>query len=178
MCIRDSHNIDISSIVIDQMLARNASRDKMKYYVMDATKLEFADKEFDVVIDKSTIDSILCAEDSFLMVARMLNESSRVLKTGGYYFGISYGAPENRIFHYQREHLSFSLEHSKIEKIVEEDGQQQTLRNYTYLCQKLEDADEKMLKNWSTIEKTLIEEEAKEKELNKKWNFFFEEDKE
>lgn len=53
-------NIDISSIVIKQMQESNSQRSKMSWVVMDALKMNFKDGDFDAVIDKSTIDAILC----------------------------------------------------------------------------------------------------------------------
>ena len=66
---------------------------------MDARELNYDDNWFDLIVDKSTIDSMLCGEKSFLNTALMLKEVQRVLKTGGIYMIISYGTPENRIFH-------------------------------------------------------------------------------
>ena len=69
-------NIDISSVVIHQMRERSAkSRPHLCYQVADCTEMpEFADNSFDVVIDKSTIDAILCGESSFVNTAKMLKE--------------------------------------------------------------------------------------------------------
>ena len=66
---------------------------------MDVMDLTYDDKTFDLVIDKSTIDALLCGDYSFLNVALMTKEIQRVLKTGGIYMIISYGQPENRVFH-------------------------------------------------------------------------------
>jgi ubiquinone/menaquinone biosynthesis C-methylase UbiE len=93
-------NIDISPVVINQMKQRNAHRPKMKYQVMDVCDLKYPDNYFDVAIDKSTIDAILCGDNPFLNTAIMLKESQRVLKEGGVYVGISYGKPSSRSFHY------------------------------------------------------------------------------
>ena len=41
---------------------------------MDVCKMDYPDEYFDVAIDKSTIDAILCGDDAFLNVARMMNE--------------------------------------------------------------------------------------------------------
>ncbi len=69
---------------------------------MDVRDLKYPDKFFDLAVDKSTIDALLCGDSSFLNVAIMTKEVQRVLKTGGVYFVISYGAPENRAFHFVR----------------------------------------------------------------------------
>jgi len=66
---------------------------------MDVMDLTYEDKTFDLIIDKSTIDALLCGDYSFLNVALMTKEIQRVLKTGGIYMIISYGMPENRLFH-------------------------------------------------------------------------------
>jgi ubiquinone/menaquinone biosynthesis C-methylase UbiE len=39
----------------------------------------------------------------------MMKEVQRVLKTDGHYIAISYGKPENRAYHFERDHLSFSM---------------------------------------------------------------------
>lgn len=89
-------NIDISQVVIQQMAERSKlSRSKMKFVTGDVTDMHmFKDNQFDILIDKSTIDALLCGDDSFLMTAKMLKEAQRVLKVGGVYLAISYGSPE------------------------------------------------------------------------------------
>ena len=67
---------------------------------MDIRDMNYESGFFDIVIDKSTIDALLCGEDAFLNTAKMLKECQRVLKVGGSYMGVSYGYPENRCFHY------------------------------------------------------------------------------
>jgi len=47
---------------------------------MDILKMDFQDEIFDCVIDKSTIDAILCGDYSFYNTALMLNEVQWVLK--------------------------------------------------------------------------------------------------
>ena len=39
----------------------------------------------------------------------MTKEVQRILKPNGIYFVISYGRPENRVFHFERSHLDFGL---------------------------------------------------------------------
>jgi len=83
---------------------------------MDVRDIKYPDGFFDIVIDKSTIDALLCGEHSFINVAMMTKEVQRVLKQGGIYMIISYGQPENRIFHLEREHLAFDLSVYTIKK--------------------------------------------------------------
>lgn len=76
---------------------------------MDALKMTYNSEQFDCVIDKSTIDAILCGEFSFYNTAIMLNEIQRVLKNNGIYFIVSYGKPNTRILHFKRPHLDFDI---------------------------------------------------------------------
>ena len=87
----DIINIDISQSCIENMKSRNEQkRPQMKWDVMDVCDMsQFEDETFDIVIDKSTIDSILCTRQGNLNVAIMLKECQRVLKTGGSYVAIS-----------------------------------------------------------------------------------------
>jgi len=66
---------------------------------MDARELQYEENFFDLVIDKSTMDALLCGDHSFLNVAIMTKEVQRVLKTASFYMVISYGMPENRVVH-------------------------------------------------------------------------------
>jgi EEF1A lysine methyltransferase 4 len=69
------HNIDISSVVIKQMRERNQFREKMTYEVMDCTDMNsIPDNFYDVAIDKSTIDALLCGDNAYLNVAKMTRE--------------------------------------------------------------------------------------------------------
>ena len=114
-------------------------RPEMKWEVMDVRELKYQDEFFDLVVDKSTIDALLCGNFAYLNVAIMLKECQRVLKTGGYYMAISYGVPENREFHLIREHLKFDIKTYKIEKKHGDSGQ--TSIHYIYVAKKLEGAD-------------------------------------
>ena len=131
-------NNDISVEVINQMKERNAERPEMTYDVMDVTEMTYPDETFDLAIDKSTLDALLCGDGAFLMMAKLVNETQRVLKTGGYYVAISYGKPENRSFHFKRDNLNLDL---KITSIFPADCQTEEEKDekshYVYICEKL-----------------------------------------
>lgn len=91
------------------MKIRNKERPKMKYEVMDVRDLKYPSNYFDLAIDKSTIDALLCGDDAYINVAIMTNEVQRVLKPGGVYMAITYGQPENRDLHFERPHLSWNI---------------------------------------------------------------------
>ena len=93
-------NIDISSVVIKQMKERNTKRAGLVYEEMDVRDLKYPDNYFDLEIDKSTIDALLCGEEAFINVAKMTKEIIRTTKEDGNYMVISYGKPENRMPHF------------------------------------------------------------------------------
>ena len=97
-------NVDISSVVIKQMIERNAeTRPDMIYEVMDVTSMAtIPDNTYDVAIDKSTIDALLCGDNATLKVARMTREIQRILKKEtGLYIAISNGKPESSQMHFE-----------------------------------------------------------------------------
>ena len=98
-------NIDISKVVIEQSSERYSYNPDMKWLVMNASSLEFKDETFDVVIAKGLLDAILCGESSTANTAKLCAEVSRVLKPGGIFFIVSYGTPENRLNHLDKEDL-------------------------------------------------------------------------
>jgi len=120
----------------------------MEYVVADCTNMpEFEDNSFDIVIDKSTIDALLCGENSFIMTAKMMKEIQRILKAGGVYIAISYGDPNSRQFHFEREFLSWDIKLYKMfykdkeEKSGEGSDNEDPKIHYVYVCTKRKDAD-------------------------------------
>jgi len=57
-------NIDISKTAIRMMAARTADRRSMRWEVMSCTALTLSDASVDAVLDKGTMDSLLCGENS------------------------------------------------------------------------------------------------------------------
>lgn len=52
-------NIDLSSIVIQQMSVKNKNRKEMQFLKMDMLNMEFEDSKFDAVVDKGTLDALM-----------------------------------------------------------------------------------------------------------------------
>jgi ubiquinone/menaquinone biosynthesis C-methylase UbiE len=67
---------------------------------MDVREMSYAEGSFDLVVDKSTIDSLMCSDNPLMNVAKMIEEGYRVLKDGGYYFTVSYN--DSRMEHFRR----------------------------------------------------------------------------
>jgi len=145
-------NIDISETVIKTMRDRNTTRPQMIFEVGDVRDLKFDNNSLDLAVDKSTIDALLCGDNSFLNVAIMTKEVQRVLKVGGIYMVISYGAPENRLFHFERDHLAFNTNIYTIKKdLPSEDGNKNEKVHYVYLCKKKPEADKVSQENFTKV---------------------------
>jgi len=84
-------HIDLSEVVIRQMKERYPSID---WRIGDVLNMTFEDESFDVVIDKSLIDTLLCYDQSVTRVGQMVQEIHRVLKKDGVYVTMSLHTPE------------------------------------------------------------------------------------
>ena len=107
-------NIDWSPTVIKKMQNRAPSlqRHGLSYKRMDARELEFQRNQFDVVIDKGTVDAILCDAQGDHHLHTINMEVSRVLKPGGIYFVISYREPTARTSHYNQPCFNWAMKAS------------------------------------------------------------------
>ena len=81
------------------MALRNKSRPEMAWQLMDCRNLKYPNQYFDLILDKTTIDCLLCGDNGPLSVLTMLYECHRVLKDEGKYVAISFGEPSIRIEH-------------------------------------------------------------------------------
>ncbi|KAF5752645.1 methyltransferase-like protein 13 [Tripterygium wilfordii] len=94
----DIMNVDISSVAIDTMRRKYECVPQLKYMQMDVRDMSFfPDESFDSIIDKGTLDSLMCGTDAPISSTRMLGEVSRLLKPGGIYMLITYGDPKVRM---------------------------------------------------------------------------------
>ncbi|KAG0501150.1 hypothetical protein HPP92_001222 [Vanilla planifolia] len=96
----DIMNIDISFTVIETMRKKCMHIPQLKYMHMDVRDMSFfKDDMFDSVVDKGTLDSLMCGTNAPLSASQMIKEVHRVLKPGGVYMLITYGDPSVRIPH-------------------------------------------------------------------------------
>lgn len=70
----------------------------------------FPDDSFDSVIDKGTLDSLMCGTDAPISASQMLGEVSRLLKPGGLYMLITYGDPTVRMPHIHQPVYNWKIE--------------------------------------------------------------------
>eukprot|EP00746_Dinoflagellata_sp_MGD_P090871 gnl/MRDRNA2_/MRDRNA2_35926_c0_seq1.p1 gnl/MRDRNA2_/MRDRNA2_35926_c0~~gnl/MRDRNA2_/MRDRNA2_35926_c0_seq1.p1 ORF type:complete len:370 (-),score=82.25 gnl/MRDRNA2_/MRDRNA2_35926_c0_seq1:100-1209(-) len=150
---RNIVNADNSDTVIDQMKRRNVGiRPEMKWVVRDATKMDFEDSSFELVIDKGMLDSLACKAgmENFIATGSFLKEVMRVLTDQGVYLCISFGEPDQWKKYLERPHLGWDI------KIVELPPPGSPRYNYTcyaYLCRKHgAEATQKAVEWWSRIE--------------------------
>tara|TARA_B110001450_G_C17483093_1_gene425072 strand:+ start:351 stop:722 length:372 start_codon:yes stop_codon:yes gene_type:complete len=69
---------------------------------MDGKKMTYADGQFDCIIDKACLDSMLCGENSAPNSKLVLDEIYRVLSANGVYICVSYGLPEMRLSYFNK----------------------------------------------------------------------------
>mmetsp|Transcript_12859 Transcript_12859/g.8968 ORF Transcript_12859/g.8968 Transcript_12859/m.8968 type:complete len:124 (+) Transcript_12859:301-672(+) len=122
------------------MAERNAiQRPELIWKVTDAKKMAiFQDNFFDLIIDKSTIDCLLCGDKAYLNSALTIKECYRILKPGGIMLSVSYAAPEMREFHFKRPYIEDLIDLQTF-KIVKMKVNNQEYYNYIYSMQKLKD---------------------------------------
>lgn len=95
-------NIDISESVIDEMKAKEKMIRKkgnpIKWRVRDILQISEWGKsnEYDVIIDKGTIDTLACADLASRMIATAFTGISNSLQPNGYFIVISNGDEEIR----------------------------------------------------------------------------------
>ncbi|EPY25205.1 methyltransferase [Strigomonas culicis] len=118
-------NVDVSPTVIAQMQKRYAEMGEMQWLCHDllTTPTETLLQElcpgeylYDFIIDKGLVDSILGGSNSFHNLYTLNKNVSRLLKKGGRFIVVSYGAPETRLDHFRRKKLNFEVEHKMVEK--------------------------------------------------------------
>ncbi|XP_065871669.1 uncharacterized protein [Euphorbia lathyris] len=104
-------NIDISAVAIDMMTKKYEYSPQLKYMQMDVRDMSFfPDESFDGIIDKGTLDSLMCGNDAPLSATQTLGEVSRLLKPGGIYMLITYGDPTVRMLHLRRSVYNWKIE--------------------------------------------------------------------
>lgn len=106
----DIMNIDISSVAIEMMRRKHESVPQLKYMQMDVRDMSFfQDESFHAVIDKGTLDSLMCGSEAPSSASRMLGEVSRLLKPGGTYMLITYGDPNVRMVHLNKPAYNWKI---------------------------------------------------------------------
>ena len=86
-------SMDISRVVCHTMAERTGGC----YVPMDVCAMQFRDESFDCVIDKGTLDAVLCGQGYAENVTKMMKEIARVLTVGGTFLEITFGDAAERL---------------------------------------------------------------------------------
>merc|ERR1740129_1189383 len=89
----------------------------------------FQDGSFDLVLDKSVLDTFACTDNALVTAATFLKEVSRVLRNGGTYLCVSYGAPNTRMNFLELPHLDHTVRQIEIPARSEASNP-----HYAYIC--------------------------------------------
>jgi ubiquinone/menaquinone biosynthesis C-methylase UbiE len=95
-------SIDYSPIIIAKMQSKYLDKynNELNFSLADIRNMaEYKDKSFDIIIDKGTLDAILCGNDSYNNAAEMLSECYRLLDDLGLFICITYGPDHTFIEH-------------------------------------------------------------------------------
>lgn len=140
-------NVDISGVVIEQMEKVKAEKgySEMVFEVQDVRRMDYPAGSFEMVLDKSTIDTLMCSDNPITNVASMIDEAYRVLVPGGVYFVLSYASPATRLEHFTRQHVNWEIEKKEISRKNEEG---ETLIHFLYICRKLPLPQERTTEEW------------------------------
>ena len=77
---------------------------KMLYECADITKsFPYPDSSFDLIINKGTMDSILCSDGALTNTKNMMKECSRLLKDHGSMIVVSHGKPDDRLLYFEND---------------------------------------------------------------------------
>jgi SAM-dependent methyltransferase len=109
-------SIDYSEVVIQKMNESLKDKPAIKFEAMDCRDLRYKDSEFDMIIDKGTLDAILCGNDSAKNSSDMLDQCSRVLKPGGVFFIFTYGQPQSRLSYLEKPKLGWTVSYQVLGK--------------------------------------------------------------
>ena len=154
---RNQINVDFSSVAIKQMQERYQSNVGMQCMLivliclyecvvktMDIREMDFPDSTFGAVLDKGTMDSILCAEGSLMLAAKCLSEISRVLEPNGVFVCMSHGHPNIRMQVFDKPEYGWRVSVHNVAKPMlkfmkpatnEEEENEENSFHYVYVCQ-------------------------------------------
>lgn len=128
--------MDFSPKVITQIEEKNKAKyPKMSFKVMNVLDMqEIQTGSFNVAIDKGTLDSVLCGDNSGNNAEKMINEIYRILAPGGRYICITYGDPEHRKKYF--DNLQWS--NLSVDKVLKpntnnEENTEISAKNYHYI---------------------------------------------
>jgi len=128
-------NIDLSDVVIMQQAAKYPEQ---TWIVMDAMEMTFPSHAFPVIIDKSLIDTLLCASQSAQKTATMIAEAYRVLQPGGRFITLSLHGIEEVDHYYRTKEFNWNVScfHVKSDRWNEKENRKRSVAHTLIVCDK------------------------------------------
>lgn len=144
-----STSVDISFTVIKQMQEMYKEKiPTLAFKQMDVRSLQYEDGTFDAVIDKGTLDSVLCGDGSGPNADAMLAEIYRVLSPTGVYICITYGLPDQRQDYFRKPEFFWNMSTHKVTKptiststVVANEDKNEKNFHYIFVLRKQVDKD-------------------------------------
>jgi hypothetical protein len=86
------HNTDYSPVAIQRLQQLHADIPALTYAVADVKSMpEYADGSYAGILDKGTLDALLCGEDDTAAAEQMMAEVWRLLQPGASYVMVTSG---------------------------------------------------------------------------------------
>ena len=110
---RNVVSIDVSTVVLQQMAKRYSRKRELRWLCMDATNMAFDDEIFPLVIDKGTLDAIICTNNPEHWIKTYFKELYRVMEPDGTFMLITGYEPRDVMKYFSRH--PWSVEHNEID---------------------------------------------------------------
>lgn len=128
--------LDISPAVVAHMAARTAAAcPSVRWLVGDVTDLRsvLPDETFDLVVGKSVLDTLVCADQWPLLVAKYLHEVDAVVAAGGVFVSVEFQQPQRMLPWFRHQAFSWSVRLLRLP-----DSRGKVSGNIVYICEKHE----------------------------------------
>jgi|EP00769_Ergobibamus_cyprinoides_P004590 SAM-dependent methyltransferase len=106
---------DVSPVAVE-LLSAGTHPPGLTAQVQDVTALSYPPASFDVVVDKGTLDSLLCGDDSRARVHKFMQNVARVLAPAGKFLAVSYADPDQRNMYISRSEYDWDVTPVKMPK--------------------------------------------------------------
>ena len=110
--------IDNSAIVIKDMQERYEGVEGLSFEEKDVRTMDFEPGSFNVILDKGTLDSVLCGDRSSVMARRMIDRVYGVLAPGGVYISVTYAPPEQRTYYFSKSSYDWQINTYQVAKPI------------------------------------------------------------
>jgi len=128
-------NIDISQQLMDNLRQKQeATMPKMQWLMMDATAMSFDSGNFDVIVDKGTLDAVEANKE---LVFGAIKESHRTLRSGGLFISVTFNNAAIRIENQLQKEMSWSscYTHSIAKELIQP-GKDKRTQFFVHACVK------------------------------------------